>query len=147
MPASTSAFRICACDLPPCGLTASLPRLLHEAGGVFERALDRVVALIGHAAEHEGIGRAATDRLGVHDHHVHGGGDGARVAVRDHGEAVADHGDVDAGGLRPFRRGVVGHRHVDHLLAALLGIADLRDGALLALLHLRCHFLRGLGHF
>ena len=23
MPASTSAFRMCACDLPPCGLTAS----------------------------------------------------------------------------------------------------------------------------
>jgi hypothetical protein len=23
MPASTSALRICACDLPPCGLTAS----------------------------------------------------------------------------------------------------------------------------
>ena len=25
MPASTSALRMCACDLPPCGLTASQP--------------------------------------------------------------------------------------------------------------------------
>jgi hypothetical protein len=38
--------------------------------------------------------------LAVHDHHVHGRRDGAAVAVRDHRQAVAQNGDVDAGHLR-----------------------------------------------
>ena len=44
-----------------------------------------------------------------------------------------EHRHVDAGHLRPLRGGVVRHRHVDHLLAGLLRLADFGDGALLAL--------------
>ena len=134
MPASTSAFRICAWDLPPCGLTASEPACCMKRVAFVQRAVDGVVALVGHAPQHEGVGRAAADRLRVHHHHVHGGGDGGGMAVRDHGQAVADHGHVDARHLRPLGARVVGHRHVDHLLAGLLQLADLGDGALLALL-------------
>ena len=94
--------------------------LLHEARGIGERPVDRVVTLVGHAPEHEGVGRAAADRLGVHHHHVHGRRDGRGMAMRDHSQAVADHGDIDAGHLRPLGARVVRHRHVDHLLAGLL---------------------------
>ena len=143
MPASTSAFRMWAWALAALRLDRVAAGLLHEARGVGERALDGVVALVGHAAEHERVGRAAPDGLGVHHHHVHGGGDGGGVTVRDHGQAVAHHGHVDARHLGPFGARVVRHRHVDHLLAGLLGVADLGDGALLALLLRRlgvpCH--------
>ncbi len=109
-------------------------RVLHEAGGIGQRAVDRVVALIGHAAQDKRIGRSAPDRLRVHYHHVHGGGDGGRITVRDHRQAVADHRNVDTCGFGPFRRRVVGHRHIDHLFAGLLRFLDVGDGALFALL-------------
>ena len=108
-------------------------RFLHEARRVDERAVDRVVALVGHAAEHERVRRAAAHRLRVQHHHVHRRRDGVGMAVAGHRERVADHAHVDPRGLRPFGRGVVEHRGVDHLLAGLLRVADLGDRALLAL--------------
>ncbi len=108
-------------------------RLLHEPRGVDQSALDGVIALVRHAAERKCIGRAAADRLRMHDHHVHGRRNGARVAMGDHRQTVADHGDVNAGHFRPLRRRVIRDGHVDHLLAGLFRLADFGDGALLAL--------------
>ena len=108
-------------------------RFLHETRGVDECAVDRVVALIRHASEHEGVRCATADSLPMHDHHVHGRRHRIAMAVRDHRQAIPEHRHVDAGHLRPLRRGVVRHRHVDHLLAGALRLADFRDRALLAL--------------
>jgi hypothetical protein len=55
------------------------------------------------------------------------------MTVRHHRQAVADHRHVDAGHFGPFCRGVIRHRHVDHLLAGRFRLADFCDGALLAL--------------
>src|SRR5690349_464368 len=107
-------------------------RLLHEASRVHECAVDRVVTLVGHAAEHERVRRAAADRLCMEHHHVHRRRYGAGMAVRDHREAVTDDGNVGAGHLGPARRRVIRHGRVDHLLARFLRLADLADRALLA---------------
>src|SRR5215470_4546029 len=53
--------------------------------------------------------------------------------MRDHGQAVADNGDVDPRHFRPFGAGVVRDRHIDHLLAGVLGGTDLNNAALVAL--------------
>src|SRR6266545_6690824 len=108
-------------------------RFLHETRRVNECAVDRVVALIRHAPEHEGVRRATADSLPMHDHHVHGRGHRIAMAVRDHGQAVAEYRHVDTGYLGPLRRGVVWHRHVNHFLAGVLRLADFRNRALLAL--------------
>ena len=109
-------------------------RLLHEARGVDERAVDRVVALIRHAAEHEGVRRAAADRLRRACTIMSMvAGTVLRWPCAIIARLSPEHRHVDAGHLGPLRRGVVGHRHVDHLLAGLLRLADFGDGALLAL--------------
>ena len=118
------------------GLHGVAAGLLHEARGIHQRAVHRVVALVRHAAEHESVRRAATNGHGMQDHHLHGRGYGVGVAVRDHGQAVPDHGHVHARLLRPLGRGVVGYRHVDHFFAATLGIANLGNRALLFPFHL-----------
>ena len=108
-------------------------RLLHEARGVHQRAVDRVVALVRHASQNESIRGSAPNGLRVHDHHVHRGGNCVWVSVRDHRKTVADDRDVDPRHLGPFGRGVVGHRHVDHLFSGPLRLPDFRDGPLFPL--------------
>src|SRR6185369_5184501 len=108
-------------------------RFLHEARGIDECAIDRVVALIRHASEHEGVRCATADSLPMHDHHVHGRRHRIAMAVRDHRQAVPEHRHVDAGHLCPLCGGIVRHRHVDHFFAGALRLADFRNRALLAL--------------
>ena len=123
------------------GLDRVTAGVLHESCGVGQGTIHGVVTLVGHAAEHKSVGRAAAYGGRVHDHHVHGGRDGVRVAVCDHRETVADYGDIDARRFGPLGRSVVGHRHVHHLFTAGLGVADFLDIALFAL----CSLCR-LGH-
>src|SRR5579864_4235304 len=108
-------------------------RFLHETGRIGKRAIDGVVALIRHAAEHERVRRTAPHGGRVQHHHVHRRRNRIRMAVRDHREAVADDGDVDAGHLGPACRSVVGDRRVHHLLAGLFRLPDFGDRPLLAL--------------
>ena len=117
------------------GFDRVAPAVLHEAGGVGQGAVDRVVALVGHTAEREGVGRATADGLGVHDHHVHCRGHGRGVAVGDHGEAVADHHDIDTRRLGPLCRGVIGHGGVDHARAVMFRGPDLGNCPFLSFGH------------
>src|SRR6266511_473229 len=94
-------------------------RFLHETRRVNECAVDRVVALIRHAPEHEGVRRATADSLPMHDHHVHGRGHCIAMAVRDHGQAVPEYRHVDTCYHGPLRGGVVWHRHLILLLAVV----------------------------
>ncbi len=74
---------------------------LHQPGGVFQCQIDRAVALIRHAAEHERVGRPAANRLTVHGHHVHRGWHGGTVAVSDHRQTITDDGHIDARRFSP----------------------------------------------
>ncbi len=120
--------------LPALRLDRIAAGVLHETRCILQCAVDGIVALIRHASEHERVRRAAPHRKRVHDHHVHRCGDRVRMSMRNHRQAVADDRDVDAGLLGPACRRVVGDGHVDELLPGLLGVADLRDRALLAFL-------------
>src|SRR5262249_59990176 len=55
------------------------------------------------------------------------------VPVGDRAWAAAERGAVAPRHFRPFGAGVVRHRHVDHLLAGVLGGTDLGNAALVAL--------------
>ena len=69
--------------------------VLHRVlNGVVDAA---VVGAEGHVADHEGVGRAAPHGLGVVHALLEGHGDGPRVAVHGHAEAVAHEQHVHAG--------------------------------------------------
>ena len=103
---------------------------------VLHRVLNSVVdaAVVGaerHVADHEGVGRAATHGLGVVHALLKGHGDGSRVAVNGHAEAVAHEQHVHAGFFGELGRGEIVGRHPHGLLAFFLHLLQVETGQFL----------------